>query len=134
MNRLYKSFQGYSLFLVVVVIAFVINWLMFIPAYIFQTEHYFDLTGCLTYLSVLAFAALTTDIASNPRAILLVILPMIWAVRLGSFLFSRISRDGKDTRFDAIKPVFSRFLTTWTLQALWVILTTSAAIAVITST
>jgi len=59
---------------------------------------------------------------------------VIWAVRLGSYLFLRIRKAGADKRFDDIKPSFPRFLNTWTLQALWVTLTLAAALAAITST
>jgi steroid 5-alpha reductase family enzyme len=59
---------------------------------------------------------------------------MIWAGRLGSFLFLRVRKQGKDARFDDIKPSFARFLSTWTLQGLWVTLTLSAALAAITTT
>ena len=59
---------------------------------------------------------------------------MIWAARLGTYLFRRIRKAGKDARFDAIKPSFIRFLNTWTLQGLWVRLTLAAALAAITTT
>ena len=58
---------------------------------------------------------------------------MIWALRLGSFLFSRIKRDGKDGRFDDIKPSFVRFFHVWTLQGLWVTFTVIAAAMTMTS-
>ena len=54
-------------------------------------------------------------------------------LRLGTFLFSRIRREGVDHRFDALKPDFARFLLTWTLQGLWVFLTVSCALAAITA-
>ena len=57
----------------------------------------------------------------------------VWTVRLGSFLFARINRDGKDARFDELKPSFPRFLMTWTLQGLWVFLTLACALAAMTS-
>ncbi len=57
---------------------------------------------------------------------------MIWSLRLATFLFRRISRDGKDSRFDEIKKQPLRFLMAWTLQGLWVLLTAAAALAVIT--
>ena len=59
---------------------------------------------------------------------------MIWAVRLGTYLFRRIRKAGKDARFDELKTSFPRFLLTWTLQGLWVSLTLSAALAAITTT
>jgi len=61
-------------------------------------------------------------------------LVIIWATRLGTFLFRRIRKAGKDTRFDEIKPSFIRFLNTWTLQGLWVTFTLAAALAASTAT
>ena len=37
-------------------IAFIINWAVFVPSYRAQTERFFDLTGSLTYISVIATA------------------------------------------------------------------------------
>ena len=113
-------------------VAFVIQWLMFVPAYRFQTEKYYDLTGSLTYIS-LALGALIASGSFEPGAILICGVVLIWALRLGSFLFARIKADGKDGRFDKIKPNFMRFLMTWTLQGLWVFITFAAGLAAITS-
>lgn len=113
-------------------LAFGINWLAFVPANIFKTEKYYDLTGSLTYLSVVAVAAYFSQ-PLDIRAMLVAIMVTVWAVRLGSFLFARIKKDGKDRRFDKIKTAPMRFLMTWTLQGLWVILTAASALAVITS-
>ena len=59
---------------------------------------------------------------------------VVWAVRLGSFLFLRVRKAGTDDRFDDIKPSFVRFLNIWTLQGLWVTITAAAALGAITST
>ena len=61
------------------------------------------------------------------------ILVLIWAVRLGSFLFLRVKRDGRDRRFDEIKTRCLRFLFTWTLGGAWVFITMAAALAAISS-
>lgn len=112
--------------------AFVIQWVMFIPAYLWQTERYFDLTGSLTYIAVAASAWLLAD---NPGVVqsLVAALVIIWAIRLGSFLFSRVLRDGKDGRFDDIKPNPFRFFNVWNIQGLWVSVTAAAALAVLSS-
>ena len=123
----------YSLYAVLGVLAFVIQWIAFIPAYKFQTEHFYDLTGSFTYLSVIVCAYLFSNASNNPRATLLCLICIVWAIRLGSFLFIRIRKDGKDGRFDEIKPLWYRFLGAWTLQGLWVFVTLAAALAVITS-
>jgi steroid 5-alpha reductase family enzyme len=113
-------------------LAFAINWIVFVPSFIKQTEHYFDLTGSITYITVVATALLLSGVA-DARALLLAALVIIWAGRLGSFLFARIRRDGRDERFDSLKPSLPRFLMTWTLQGLWVLLTLACALAAITT-
>ena len=45
----------------------------------------------------------------DARAVIAGAMVMVWALRLGSFLFRRIRRDGKDGRFDAIKTDPLRF-------------------------
>lgn len=113
-------------------LAFLIQWMVFIPSFVRQTEKFFDLTGSLTYISIISLAlALSTDI--DLRAIILWALVVIWAARLGTFLFRRIRREGKDDRFDTLMPSFFRFLNVWTVQGLWVTFTMAAALVVITS-
>jgi steroid 5-alpha reductase family enzyme len=124
---------GLPVFALCVIIAFAIQWIAFVPAYLLQTERFFDLTGSLTYI-VVAVVAVLLSAEAGARAFLLLAMVVIWAVRLGSYLFLRIRKAGADKRFDDIKPSFPRFLNTWTLQALWVTLTLAAALAAITST
>jgi steroid 5-alpha reductase family enzyme len=124
---------GVPVFALCVALAFLIQWLAFIPAYLLQNEGFFDLTGSVTYVIVTLVAVLLGP-AIDGRSILLLALVVIWAARLGSYLFRRIRKAGKDARFDAIKPSFIRFLNTWTLQGLWVTLTLAAALAAITTT
>lgn len=124
---------GIPLFALVVGLAYLIQWLAFIPAYLFQTEAFFDLTGSFTYISLTILAVLLSPVVDG-RSLLLLALVLIWAARLGFFLFTRIRSAGKDSRFDEIKPDFMRFLITWTIQALWVTFTLAAAMVAITTT
>jgi len=112
-------------------LAFAINWLAFIPAALARTEHYYDLVGGITYISVTVIAVLLSG-DLDLRATLVAAMVMVWALRLSTFLFLRISKSGKDSRFDKIKNRPIRFLMAWTLQGLWVLLTAAAALAVIT--
>ena len=41
---------------------------------------------------------------------------MAWAFRLGSYLFTRIIKDGKDKRFDNVRDNPLRFFSFWTIQ------------------
>ena len=126
------SFQGLPVVLWCAIVAFAMQWAAFVPAFLRQTERFYDLLGSTTYLTVVATALLMVG-RIDRRSLLLAVLISIWAVRLGSFLFRRVHRDGGDGRFDSIKPNAGSFLTAWTLQGLWVFLTLAAAIAAITS-
>lgn len=128
-----SQLAGVPLFAWAVGLAFLIQWIAFIPAYVFQTEKFYDLTGSLTYLSVTILAVVFSRNIDG-RTLLLMGVVMVWALRLGTFLFRRIKKAGKDDRFDKIKPSFIRFLNTWTIQGLWVAFTASAALIAITST
>ena len=112
-------------------LAYVINWLAYIPSNALKTEHYFDLTGSLTYITVIVVAALLSD-DLDARALVVTLMVLVWALRLGTFLFRRVKRDGRDGRFDSIKVDPLRFLMTWTLQGLWVLLTLACALAIVT--
>ena len=124
---------GVPAFSLCVGLAFAIQWLAFIPAYLLQSERFYDLTGSLTYITVTTLAVLLAPEVDG-LSLLLLALVVIWAARLGAYLVRRIRRAGKDDRFEAIKPSFVRFLNAWTLQGLWVSLTLAAALAAITTT
>ena len=126
------AFGSLPLYAFAVILAFVINWLVFIPAFLKQTEKFFDLTGSFTYITVTVVAVLLAPVR-DARTFLLMALVIIWAVRLGTFLFRRVQKAGKDGRFDDLKPSFIRFLNVWTLQGLWVTFTMAAALVAITS-
>lgn len=114
-------------------LAFAINWLVFIPSNAAKTEKYYDLTGSITYVTVIVVAlVLSGDL--DARALIAATMVIIWAVQLGTFLFRRIRNDGKDGRFDQIKTNPLRFLVAWTIQGLWILLTAAAALAIITTT
>ncbi len=124
--------RGITLFALCGSLGFILHWLAFIPAYWFQTEHYFDLTGAVSFI-----AATTVGYLLNPapdlRTTLLSLLVILWALRLGSFLFVRVRRAGQDRRFNELKTRFWRFCFTWTLGGLWVFITLAAPLAAITA-
>ncbi len=122
-----------SVFAVCGVLAYVINWLAFVPSNLLKTERYFDLTGSATYLIVVAVALLLSE-NLDARAMIVAGMVAVWALRLGSFLFLRVRRVGRDGRFEHLKADSLRFFMVWTIQGLWVLLTLSCALAIITST
>ena len=123
---------GLSTVVMAVCLAYLIQWLLFIPAYVFQTEKFYDLSGGLTYITVVIFSlAVTSDSDINVANLIIAIFIIIWAIRLSSFLFLRISKDGEDKRFRSIKPNLTQFFMTWTLQGMWVSLCSMCALTAI---
>lgn len=122
---------GVPVFALCGALAFAVNWVVFVPSNAARTEHYFDLTGAATYVTVAVVAALLAD-DLDTRGVVVTAMVVVWALRLGSFLFRRVKRDGRDGRFDRIKVDPLRFFQTWTLQGLWVLLTLACALAIVT--
>ena len=120
------------LFAICASIGFVLHWLVFIPGFIYQTEHYFDLTGSMSYIASVTVAAVLHP-NLDLRGFIICVLIFIWAARLGSFLFIRVKKAGQDRRFTEMKTRFWRYLLTWTLGGAWVFITTAAGLAAITS-
>ena len=115
-----------------VVIAYLIQWVLFVPAYLLQTEKFYDLAGSITYISIISFVFYKSS-EFNLGSLILSLFIIIWAVRLGSFLFFRIKEAGEDKRFRDIKPSPTRFFMTWTLQGTWASICSACAITAIST-
>ncbi|CAI6326227.1 unnamed protein product [Periconia digitata] len=127
-----------------VALAYGIQTAVAIPSIAAETEQYYDLSGSLTYLSCTAlslalpylrarsagnFAGGLSEYlsATGPgqagwwwRHVVLSAGVGIWATRLGSYLFARITSDGHDSRFDRIRSAPSKFYVAFFAQATWV--------------
>mmetsp|Transcript_7098 Transcript_7098/g.12289 ORF Transcript_7098/g.12289 Transcript_7098/m.12289 type:complete len:295 (-) Transcript_7098:45-929(-) len=110
-----------------VVLALGLNWAVGLVSASFASERVFDLTGASTYvICATSSLYLSTDELRKDvqmRPLVATALVCVWALRLGLFLFSRIVKDGHDSRFDAIRDRPLQFINIWSLQALWVLLT-----------
>jgi len=126
------SFSGYPLFAICASIGFFLHWFVFIPSFFYQTEHYFDLTGSISYITIVIFIFFAVSNLGS-RSLLIGVLIIIWAIRLGFFLFRRVKKEGKDNRFTVMKTKFWWFLFTWTIGGLWVFFTMAAGLAAMTS-
>ena len=122
---------GWPVFALCAALAFVVNWVAWVPASLLRTERFYDLTGTVSYLAVIVLAWVGGS--QSTTSALLAVLVAVWALRLGTFLVLRIRADGHDGRFDRIKVHPVRFLMSWTMQGLWVVLTAGAALAAMTS-
>ena len=131
-NQESVSISGIPLFGFAVALTFIIQWIVFIPSFLNKTEHFFDLTGSLTFISVVLITLMLIP-EMYVRDIVIALLVVIWATRLGSFLFIRVKKDGGDGRFTIMKTKFWWFLMTWNIQGMWVFLSLAAGLAAMTS-
>ena len=131
-NNIETEILGFNSFKFLISMAVLIQFVIFLPSFLFQTEKFYDLTGSLTYISVTSIAYFSLD---NPTTIdtILYLYVIVWAGRLGIFLFRRINKDGKDERFDKAKKKFFWFLQYWMGQAAWVVFSAGASILAILS-
>ena len=102
----------------VILYIFMIQWVLFIPAYFFRTEKFYDLAGSSTYIFSVSYVLY--DSSENFTNLILGVAIIVWAVRLGTFLFFRIKKAGEDKRFKEIKQSPTRFFLAWSLQGMWV--------------
>ena len=130
--------NGIPIIFLCLIIIFFIQWVIFFPSYFYHTEHYYDLTGSLTYVIVVGLSfywrvSSLSEAGLDIRSFILFLLVLIWAIRLGSFLFYRVLVKGEDRRFKEWKYSFPLFLRAWTIQGMWIFFTSLAAITAITS-
>ena len=91
-----------------------INLLLFVPAFIFKTDRLTDISYSITFVALAIFGY--EQSARTSFHALIMFLVLIWAIRLGGFLFIRINKIGKDVRFDGMRDKFIPFLRFWLLQ------------------
>lgn len=125
-------FGAFPIYGLMVIIAFGIQWIVFIPSFILKTEKYYDLTGSFTYITIIILSTILVG-SFDVRSIIILILVLLWTLRLGLFLFKRIIKAGEDKRFSEMKKSGLEFFRAWNIQGLWVSFTTAAALAALTA-
>ena len=124
------TIQSINSFTFLLLLSVIIQIIFFIPSFILKTEKIYDLIGSTTYIFVGLIAYLSVDNKTTTDTILLLFV-IIWGTRLGTYLFKRIQRDSEDVRFEKAKRNFFWFLQYWMGQALWVSITSCAAVIAI---
>lgn len=102
-----------------------INLLMFAFAYAFQTDKLTDFSYSLSFIAVAAylFHFFSDQSLFDTLCFGLIVL---WALRLGTYLFIRVHTMGRDKRFDGIREKAVSFLGFWLMQAITVMIILSA--------
>jgi len=121
-----------NLFILASLTAVVVNGLFFAYASVKKTDVVTDLSYGLSF----ALVSLTL-ILLNPDAGFTALLPawltILWALRLGGYLFTRIIKTKVDHRFDAMRDKPLRFARFWILQAMAVAIIVLPVVASVAS-
>jgi steroid 5-alpha reductase family enzyme len=106
-------------------VSFAIQLTLFVSAFIFKTDKLTDLSYSMTFALLATILYSRSD--QNILHLILLVMLLLWAFRLGIYLFIRINKIGKDARFDGIREYFFKFLRFWVLQGLvvWVVMLSS---------
>lgn len=111
-------------FITSLLIAIAIQVVFFVFAFKFKTDKVTDLSYGLTFI-VIALYWLYNDkwIVSRFRLIV-TLMVVVWAVRLIGYLFIRVLKTKKDSRYDERRNSFRKFAKFWILQAIavWLIM------------
>lgn len=93
-----------------------LNAVIFFIAYRRQTDTLTDLTYCLSFLGLVTFVLLSGRAFESQGKVIMVVLVIVWAIRLGTFLYRRIHQMGHDSRFDEIRVSKKRFFRFFMIQ------------------
>lgn len=99
-----------------------IQWTGWAVASACKTEKFYDFTGSVTFI-LLAHLSRIWGGAKHVRQNVQSGLVTAWALRLGTFLFMRILKDGHDRRFNNVRDSPGTFFVYWSIQAVWIFVT-----------
>lgn len=98
----------------------------------FKTELIFDLIGSLSFISIVILGLIFTKNFDFNKALISFLL-ILWAGRLGIFLFIRRINSTKDNRLVHYFSSPSKLFVLWNMQAFWVVVSALPIITVLTS-
>ena len=112
-----------TLYLQTLLISLLIQIILFVYAYTNKTDKVTDFSYGLTFI-LLAVYAFSTQNVNQPYHVILLSMVILWGLRLITYLAIRISKMGRDKRFDGRRENFSRFAKFWLFQAFaaWIIM------------
>lgn len=119
-------------YIIAFLVAVGLNVLMFIPAFIFKTDKLTDLSYAISFALVAGILFLNST--KEVGHLVLLVMILLWALRLGTYLFIRIRKMKRDKRFDGMRESFPKFLRFWLLQGITVFVVLLSAIPYFSST
>lgn len=89
---------------------------VFLIAYKLQTDKLTDISYSLSFIFLVFFAFTIGQGFNSEAKIVCAMILLFWAIRLGAFLLIRVSKLGKDARFDQIRTNKFRFFRFFLIQ------------------
>ncbi|HWP69023.1 MAG TPA: DUF1295 domain-containing protein, partial [Rectinemataceae bacterium] len=108
-------------FVLSIIASVVVNGFFFAYAVSKKTDVVTDLSYSMSF-GLVSVVLILLNASSPIVALVPAALTIIWALRLGSYLFSRIMKTKVDHRFDGMREVPLKFARFWILQAIAVVL------------
>ncbi|HUX11416.1 MAG TPA: DUF1295 domain-containing protein [Spirochaetia bacterium] len=103
-------------FIVTMIAAFAVNGFFFVYAVTKKTDVVTDLSYSLSF-AVVSVVLVVRNATGPATALVPAVLTLVWAIRLGAYLFTRIIKTRIDHRFDGMREIPLRFARFWILQA-----------------
>jgi steroid 5-alpha reductase family enzyme len=94
------------------------NLVVFVPAFIYKTDKLTDISYSLTFIFLITLSFVFSE--QSAFHLILALMVVLWATRLGAHLLYRVIIKGKDARFDKWRDSFLLFGRFWLLQGLTV--------------
>ncbi len=115
-------------------VSFAINFSMFFVAFRLQSDKLTDISYAATFATIAIWGFIFSQ--GERYHIILLVMILIWALRLGGFLLYRVIKTGRDARFDGMREDFLKFGKFWVAQAItvWVMMIPSVLAFGTTST
>ena len=112
----------WSIILLVFVIILGIQFVFYFVSVTLKTEKFFALSASVSLITTILVSLLVRQDQPHIRQIITSVLALVWAARLGLFLFNRVLRV-EDKRFADRKNSAVRFTGPWILALVWIFLT-----------
>ncbi len=112
--------------------AVVVNGVFFAYAALRKTDVVTDLSYSLSF-ALVSVVLILRNLGASPAALVPAVLTLLWAARLGSYLFTRIIKIKVDHRFDDKRDDPWKFASFWSLQAVAVFVILLPVVASIAS-
>lgn len=98
-------------------IILIVNLLAFGFAFKWQTDKLTDITYSLSFILAIGYSYVSSSDWSWVQMVIAAAI-VLWAIRLGGYLFWRVHKVGKDDRFDEMRPIWHSYIKFWILQTL----------------